>query len=119
MAKDLRGDFEIVGLVNHRQAAVGAAPSDLDFDPDYIRTSALSQEAAGYDRVLIANAATMPESFAIGSYLSSVTTDLGFMMAHRPGFVPPTMALMTVKCRRTEPLTPKINAITSRQNMSK
>jgi alkanesulfonate monooxygenase len=92
VAKDLRGDFEIVGLVNHRQAAVGAAPSALDFDPDYIRTSALSQEAAGYDRVLIANAATMPESFAIGSYLSSVTTDLGFMMAHRPGFVPPTMA---------------------------
>lgn len=92
MSIEIPGDLEIVGVVNHRPAAVGAPPSPLDFDPDHIRASALSQEAAGYDRVLIANAATMPESLAIGAYLSPVTTRLGFMLAHRPGFVPPTMA---------------------------
>lgn len=89
-------ELEIVGIVNHRRMTVGGAPSALDFDPAYIEQSALSQEAAGYDRVLIANAATMPDSFTIGAYLSPLTTRLGFMMAHRPGFVAPTVAARTL-----------------------
>ncbi|MET0238323.1 MAG: LLM class flavin-dependent oxidoreductase [Sphingobium sp.] len=92
MSSAVAGDLEIVGIVNHRAGAVGDPLSPLDFDPEHIRASAQSQEAAGYDRVLIANAATMPESFAIGAYLSPITTRLGFMMAHRPGPVMPTMA---------------------------
>ncbi len=89
-------DLEIVGLVNHQDASVGGPPPPKDFDPAYIEIAALTQERAGYDRVLIANAATMPESFAIGSYLASATSRLGFMMAHRPGFMAPTVAARTL-----------------------
>jgi alkanesulfonate monooxygenase len=85
-------DLEIIGIVNHRASGVGDPPSALDFDPDFIREAALAQEKAGYDRVLIANAATMPESMAIGTFLAPQTTRLGFMMAHRPGFIAPTTA---------------------------
>ncbi len=85
-------DFEVNGLVNHADMSVGGPPPPVDFDLDYIQRSAQVQEAAGYDRVLIANAATMPDSFIIGGYLSPLTTKLGFMMAHRPGFIAPTMA---------------------------
>ncbi|MBU2878997.1 MULTISPECIES: LLM class flavin-dependent oxidoreductase [Aliiglaciecola] len=85
-------DLEIIGLVNHHAGAVGDPPSPVDFDAEHIRHSATSQENAGYDRVLIANAATMPESFSIGAYLSGVTSRLGFLLAHRPGVVPPTTA---------------------------
>lgn len=85
-------DLEIVGIVNHRPGAVGAPAAPIDFDPDHILASALSQEAAGYDRVLIANAATMPESMMIGAHLAPQTRTLGFMLAHRPGFVAPTVA---------------------------
>lgn len=85
-------DLEIVGIINHRGGAVGEAPSGPDFDPEHIRRTAMSQEAAGYDRVLIANTSIMPESFAIGAYLSGLTTKLGFMLAHRPGPVMPTAA---------------------------
>ena len=92
MSFEYTDDIEIIGLVNHHPAAVGEAPSPLDFDAEYIRASGKSQEKAGYDRVLIANAATMPESFAISAYLSAATTKLGFLMAHRPGVVPPTVA---------------------------
>lgn len=84
-------DIEFVGIVNHRPSSVGGPPPSSDFDTDYIRTSALAQESAGYDRVLIANTTIMPESFAIGSYLSSATSRLGFMMAHRPAVAPPTL----------------------------
>lgn len=92
MATHIVGDLEIVGIVNHKAGGVGDPPSPVDFDPDFIRDCALAQEAAGYDRVLIANAATMPESFAIGTWLAPQTSRLGFMMAHRPGFIAPTTA---------------------------
>ena len=89
-------ELEVVGIVSHRAGAVGAAPPPLDFDPDHILASALSQEAAGYDRVLVANAATMPESFMIGAHLAPQTSRLGFMLAHRPGFVAPTVTARTL-----------------------
>lgn len=92
MTTPINSDLEIVGIVNHRAGGVGDPPSALDFDPDFIREVALAQEAAGYDRVLIANAAAMPESMAIGSFLAPQTSRLGFMMAHRPGFIAPTTA---------------------------
>lgn len=85
-------DFEVNGLVNHSDTSVGGPPPPVDFDLGHIQRSAKVQEEAGYDRVLIANAATMPDSFIVGGYLSPLTTKLGFMMAHRPGFVAPTMA---------------------------
>lgn len=85
-------DLEIIGLVHHQLSSVGGPPPSVDFDPVHIKASALRQEAAGYDRVLIANAATTPDSFPIGAYLSAVTSRLGFMLAHRPGFIAPTMA---------------------------
>lgn len=84
-------DLEFVGIVNHRDSKVGTPPTGPDFDPDHIRTSALAQESAGYNRVLIANSAVMPESFCTGSFLSAATSKLGFMMAHRPGVAPPTL----------------------------
>ncbi|WP_343614520.1 LLM class flavin-dependent oxidoreductase [Novosphingobium sp.] len=86
------GDLEIIGIVNHRSGGVGDPPPAHDFEPDFIRDVARLQEAAGYDRVLIANAATMPESFALGTFLAPQTSRLAFMMAHRPGFIAPTVA---------------------------
>ncbi len=92
MTTQIAGDFEIVGIVNHRPGGVGDPPAKADFDPEFITQVGKVQDDAGYDRVLIANAATMPESFAIAAYLAPQTTRLGFMMAHRPGPVQPTYA---------------------------
>lgn len=92
MDTNISGDLEIVGVVNHRAGGVGEPPSPLDFDPDFIRECGQVQDNAGYDRVLIANAATMPESFATAAFLAPQTRRLGFMLAHRPGPVQPTYA---------------------------
>lgn len=92
MSAPIEGDFEIVGIVNHKPGGVGDPPSSVDFDSDFIARAGKVQDEAGYDRVLIANAASMPESFAIGAYLAPQTRRLGFMMAHRPGPVQPTAA---------------------------
>jgi len=92
MNTKIQGDLEIVGIVNHKPGGVGDPPSALDFDPDFIRDVGQVQDKAGYDRVLIANAASMPESFATAAFLAPQTQRLGFMLAHRPGPVQPTYA---------------------------
>lgn len=92
MTTQIAGDLEIVGIVNHKPGGVGEKPCPQDFDADFIREAGQVQDEAGYDRVLIANAATMPQSFAIGAFLAPQTKRLGFMMAHRPGPVQPTYA---------------------------
>lgn len=62
------------------------------YDVDFVRQSAIAHEESGYDRVLIGQNASWPDGLAAASYISAVTTKLKFMMAHRPGFVAPTMA---------------------------
>ncbi|KAH2840744.1 hypothetical protein KXW36_001281, partial [Aspergillus fumigatus] len=59
---------EITGLVSHnRGTPLHHAPPD-QFDPAALLESARAQEAAGYDRVLIANNALMPDSHAIATH---------------------------------------------------
>ncbi len=82
---------EINGLLNHNLS------SELDpipvshFDLDAIRLQARIHDEGGYDRVLIANAAVMPDNISIAGYVGGITERLGVMLAHRPGFIAPTM----------------------------
>jgi len=83
---------EITGLVSHnRGTPLHHAPPD-QFDPAAMLESARAQEAAGYDRVLIANNALMPDSHAIATHVLAGTQRLKVLLAHRPGFIAPTMA---------------------------
>jgi alkanesulfonate monooxygenase len=61
-------------------------------DPDFIEACARAHEEAGFERVLIANSAHRPDSLPIATWAAAVTSRLGFMIAHRPGFIAPTMA---------------------------
>jgi alkanesulfonate monooxygenase len=67
------------------RAAYGA-PTDLT----YLRELAQAHEHAGFDRVLIANGGGDPMFLA--AYAAAHTERLGFMIAHRPGLVAPTLA---------------------------
>jgi alkanesulfonate monooxygenase len=83
---------EITGLVSHNTGTpLHPAPQD-EFDAEAIVANALAQEAAGYDRVLIANASLMPDSHTIAAHVLSRSTRLKVLLAHRPGFIAPTMA---------------------------
>ena len=62
------------------------------FDPGFVRDCAVAHEEAGFDRVLIGQTATWPDGLATAGHIAAVTTKLKFMVAHRPGFIPPTMA---------------------------
>jgi alkanesulfonate monooxygenase len=83
---------EINGLLNHNLSSELSPIPVSHFDLDAVRLQARVHEEGGYDRVLIANAATMPDNITIASYVAGITKRLGFMLAHRPGFIAPTMA---------------------------
>lgn len=61
-------------------------------EPAFVRRFTQAHEAAGFDRVLIGYSSTGPDAFAVASYAASVTDRISFLIAHRPGFVAPTLA---------------------------
>ena len=60
-------------------------------DPGYLARFAQAHEAAGFDRVLIGYHATGPDGFAVAAHVLNATTRLKVLIAHRPGFVAPTL----------------------------
>jgi alkanesulfonate monooxygenase len=83
---------EINGLLNHNLSCETDPVPLARFDLEAIRLQAQIHDAGGYDRVLIANAATMPDNLTIAAYVYGITRRLGVMLAHRPGFIAPTLA---------------------------
>lgn len=83
---------EIIGWIAPRVSseiirAVGPA-----FDARVITETAQVHERAGFDRVLIGYFSNAPDGFLVGAHAAAVTDRLGFLLAHRPGFVAPTVA---------------------------
>ncbi|GGZ30915.1 LLM class flavin-dependent oxidoreductase [Asticcacaulis endophyticus] len=61
-------------------------------DVDYVNAAAKAQEDGGFDRVLIPFGSNSPESQIVAAHAAAITTKLGFLVAHRPGFTQPTLA---------------------------
>ena len=61
-------------------------------DKTYVEAAARAQEEGGFDRVLIPFGSTTPESQIVAAHAAAITTRLGFLIAHRPGFTQPTLA---------------------------
>ena len=64
-------------------------------DRDYVRRFARAHEDAGFDRVLIGYASSQPDGTQVAAYAAAHTDRLSFLVAHRPGFVAPTLAART------------------------
>lgn len=83
---------EIVGLHFFANSSeVNRVPKGT-FDTAFAREYAIAHEEAGFDRVLIGQTATWPDGPSTAAHIAAVTTKLKFMIAHRPGFLAPTMA---------------------------
>jgi alkanesulfonate monooxygenase len=61
-------------------------------DRAYVEAAAKAQEAGGFDRVLVPFGSSSPESQLVTAHAAAITTKLGFLIAHRPGFTQPTLA---------------------------
>jgi alkanesulfonate monooxygenase len=85
--------LEILGMVGTKEASEikGSRESDGAVDADYLRRFAQAHEAAGFDRVLIGYGATSPDGWAVAAGVLFSTERLRVLIAHRPGFVQPTL----------------------------
>ena len=61
-------------------------------DGDYILEFARVHEESGFDMALTGYSSSTPDGFEVAGYAAAHTTRLGYLIAHRPGFVAPTLA---------------------------
>jgi alkanesulfonate monooxygenase len=80
---------EMIGWIASRVSSELIPPSGPSFDAGVIAETARIHERAGFDRVLISYFSDAPDGFLVGAHAASVTERLGFLLAHRPGFVAP------------------------------
>ncbi|MEM7099040.1 MAG: LLM class flavin-dependent oxidoreductase [Pseudomonadota bacterium] len=83
---------EMIGWVAPQVSSEIVAPQGPPFSADVIAQTAQIHEAADFDRVLIGYFTNAPDGFMIAAHAAANTSRLSFLLAHRPGFIAPTLA---------------------------
>ena len=83
---------EIIGWIAPRVSSEIVRAMGPPFDARVVAETARVHERADFDRVLIGYFSNAPDGFIVGAHAAAVTERLGFLLAHRPGFVAPTVA---------------------------
>jgi alkanesulfonate monooxygenase len=65
---------------------------EATLDPGFVRDFARAHEEAGFDRILIGFHSTGPDAWAVATHAAYATERLHMLVAHRPGFLAPTVA---------------------------
>ncbi len=84
--------IELVGLIATTRSSEASLNPQPAFDPTFVPEIARAYEAAGFDRVLVGQNARCADSLQVAAWVAAATTRLKLMVAHRPGFIAPTMA---------------------------
>ncbi|RAJ58356.1 alkanesulfonate monooxygenase [Streptomyces sp. Amel2xB2] len=83
---------EFIGMIATRDASETRPAAGPPIDPDYTTRFARAHEDAGFDRVLIGYSSSRPDGTQVAAHVAARTERLGLLVAHRPGFVAPTLA---------------------------
>ncbi|MGN4070275.1 LLM class flavin-dependent oxidoreductase [Burkholderia gladioli] len=83
---------EFIGMIQSQKQSEIHPPAGPVVDRDYVRAFAQAHEQAGFDRILVPHHSTGPSATLTISYAAAVTERVNFMLAHRPGFIEPTLA---------------------------
>lgn len=88
------GDVEIIGMISTTLASEIYGKSIITgaVDPRFVADFARAHEDGGFDRVLVGYGSTGADGFVVTAHAAAATSRLGFLIAHRPGFVAPTLA---------------------------
>jgi alkanesulfonate monooxygenase len=86
---------EFIGMIGTKQESEIRLTAGPVIDRDYVRRFARAHEDAGFDRVLIGYSSARPDGTHVAAYAAAHTERLSFLVAHRPGFVAPTLAART------------------------
>jgi alkanesulfonate monooxygenase len=83
---------QFIGMIQQRKVSETHKPEGPAIDTEYVRAFAQAHENAGFDRILVPHSSTSPDATLTIAFAASVTQRVHFMLAHRPGFVSPTLA---------------------------
>jgi alkanesulfonate monooxygenase len=84
--------IEFIGLVHTAPGSEGVPGSGPVIQPEYLSELAKAHEDSGFDRVLVAHSSASPDGFTVANQVLNATSRLGVLLAHRPGFLAPTLA---------------------------
>lgn len=87
-----RRPVEFIGLISTTSGSEVAPSSGGPVDPRWVRTISRAHEEGDFDRCLIGYFADAPDGWQTAAFAAQYTERLGFLIAHRPGFVQPTLA---------------------------
>jgi alkanesulfonate monooxygenase len=83
---------EFIGMIGTKHASETIRSGGPVIDPGYTRRFARAHEDAGFDRILIGYGSGYPEGSQVAAYVAAHTERISLLIAHRPGFVAPTLA---------------------------
>jgi alkanesulfonate monooxygenase len=83
---------EFIGMIATRASSESRAADGPLIDVPFTRRFARVHEESGFDRVLIGYYSDAPDGFVVAADVFANTERLGILLAHRPGFVAPTLA---------------------------
>ncbi|CAM3591446.1 alkanesulfonate monooxygenase [Rouxiella silvae] len=83
---------QFIGMIGHRLSSEIIPATGPVFDKQYIADFAKAHEKAGFDRILVGYWSDQPDGFLVAAHAGAHTSTLKFLLAHRPGFVEPTLA---------------------------
>lgn len=89
-------DIQFIGMIRtDNKSEIDSAVAqtvEATIDPGFVREFARAHEEAGFDRVLIGFHSTGPDAWAVAAHAAAHTERLHMLIAHRPGFLAPTVA---------------------------
>ena len=83
---------EFIGMILTQESSEAKSADGPLVNPAFTAQFAQAHEAAGFDRVLVGYFSFFPDGFQVSAYVLHETERLGVLLAHRPGFVAPTVA---------------------------
>ncbi len=86
--------IKVIGMIG-----VAAPPDDATVhiidggvSPEYLVDFSRAHDRAGFDLVLVGYTSTSADGWAVATHAAANTESVGYLIAHRPGFVAPTLA---------------------------
>jgi alkanesulfonate monooxygenase len=83
----------VVGMIGVTPSSGDAALHVIEggLSPSYLTQFARAHDDAGFDLVLVGYTSSSAEGFLVALHAAAHTMQLGYLVAHRPGFVAPTL----------------------------
>ena len=86
--------IQVIGMIGVAPPPDDATVHIIDggVSPEYLVAFSQAHDRAGFDLVLVGYTSTSADGWTVATHAAANTTSVGYLIAHRPGFVAPTLA---------------------------